>query len=113
MKSLKADLSFRTGLVLAPVIIFSVVVEAWNPMTSGTTGPLFAVWGSSGSEVFAAGGNGTILHYPPVSAEFRAMLPRREAVALGRSIRCRSESTPSGRAKPPRSPPSNAQNGEK
>ena len=32
-------------------------------MTSGTTYHLYGVWGSSGSDVFAVGGNGTILHY--------------------------------------------------
>jgi hypothetical protein len=32
-------------------------------MTSGTTTWLSGVWGSSGSDVFAVGGSGTILHY--------------------------------------------------
>jgi hypothetical protein len=37
--------------------------DEWSSMTSGTTHPLYAVWGSSPSDVFAVGGGGTILHY--------------------------------------------------
>jgi len=36
-------------------------------MLSGTTSPLMAVWGSSGSDVFAVGMNGIILHYDGTS----------------------------------------------
>jgi hypothetical protein len=32
-------------------------------MTSGTTDYLGSVWGSSGSDIFAVGDHGTILHY--------------------------------------------------
>jgi hypothetical protein len=46
-------------LFLSPVIVSG----AWTPMTSGTTNNLWGVWGSSGSDVFAVGDNGTILHY--------------------------------------------------
>ena len=35
----------------------------WSVMPSGTTNTLEAVWGSSESDVFAVGANGTILHY--------------------------------------------------
>ena len=35
---------------------------AWAPMPSGTTNALYGVWGSSGSDVFAVGQLGTILH---------------------------------------------------
>ena len=35
----------------------------WSAMTSGTTNNLNGVWGSSGSDVFAVGDSGTILHY--------------------------------------------------
>jgi hypothetical protein len=45
---------------LYPVAVFS---GEWFPMTSGTTNPLLSVWGSSGSDVFAVGAKGTILHY--------------------------------------------------
>jgi len=38
-----------------------------RPSMSGATGTLYAVWGTSSSDVFAVGQNGTILHYgaPP------------------------------------------------
>jgi hypothetical protein len=32
-------------------------------MSSGTTKGLYGVWGSGGSDVFAVGSAGTILHY--------------------------------------------------
>lgn len=35
----------------------------WLPMESGTMEDLFALWGSSGTNVFAAGDRGTVLHY--------------------------------------------------
>ena len=35
----------------------------WSAMTSGTTNNLNGLWGSSGSDVFAVGDSGTILHY--------------------------------------------------
>jgi hypothetical protein len=35
----------------------------WSPMSSGTTNNLNGLWGSSGSDVFAVGDSGTILHY--------------------------------------------------
>lgn len=35
----------------------------WSAMSSGTTADLHAVWGSSSSDVFAVGTDGTILHY--------------------------------------------------
>jgi hypothetical protein len=37
--------------------------SAWAAMTSRTLNILYAVWGSSGSDVFAVGENGTILHF--------------------------------------------------
>ena len=46
-------------LFLCPLIASG----AWSPMTSGTTNGLKGIWGSSGSDVFAVGSNGTILHY--------------------------------------------------
>ena len=36
---------------------------SWSPMVSGTTDALNDVWGSSETDVFAVGMNGTILHY--------------------------------------------------
>jgi PKD repeat protein len=42
-------------------------------MSSGTDDSLYGVWGNSGSDVFAVGWDGTILHYPgPAAAEFMA-----------------------------------------
>ena len=38
-------------------------MAAWAPMASGTARMLNDVWGSSGSDVFAASDNGTVLHY--------------------------------------------------
>jgi hypothetical protein len=32
-------------------------------MSGGTAAPLYGVWGSSGSDLFAVGEGGTILHY--------------------------------------------------
>jgi len=37
--------------------------QTWSSMTSGTTNPLWGIWGSSASDVFAVGYMGTILHY--------------------------------------------------
>ncbi|MBF0523674.1 MAG: chitobiase/beta-hexosaminidase C-terminal domain-containing protein [Deltaproteobacteria bacterium] len=41
----------------------SVGVTYWSAMSSGTTKRLMDAWGSSGSNVFAVGEGGTILHY--------------------------------------------------
>ena len=38
-----------------------------SAMSSGTTEDLWGVWGSSGSDVFAVGLEGTILHYDGVA----------------------------------------------
>jgi hypothetical protein len=46
---------------------------AWSAMSSGTTDPLFGVWGSGSSHVFAVGGygpygiQGTIQHYDGIA----------------------------------------------
>jgi hypothetical protein len=47
-------------LFMFPVTAFSV---EWLPMSSGTTNILSGVWGSSGTDVFAVGDSGVILHY--------------------------------------------------
>jgi hypothetical protein len=44
-------------------VIFHYTGAAWELMSSGTGNTLEAVWGSSESDVFAVGANGTILHY--------------------------------------------------
>ena len=39
------------------------LTEGWQQMSSGSSMTLRAVWGSSKSDVFAVGDNGTILHF--------------------------------------------------
>ena len=53
------------ALFLIPLLMTcnKTCIAAWAPMPSGTSENLSAVWGSSGSDVFAVGFNGTILHY--------------------------------------------------
>ena len=41
----------------------AAALAGWSPIESGTQRMLNAVWGSSESDVFAAGTLGTILHY--------------------------------------------------
>jgi hypothetical protein len=36
---------------------------SWSPVASGITADLNAVWGSSSTNIFAAGQSGTIIHY--------------------------------------------------
>jgi len=48
-------------LVLTPAP--AMAADSWVTMTSGTTEHLYSVWGSSCSNVFAVGDNGTILRY--------------------------------------------------
>lgn len=38
--------------------------STWSSMASGISEYLYGVWGSTGSDVFAVGAAGTILHYP-------------------------------------------------
>jgi hypothetical protein len=51
-------------LCLFPATAFAV---NWTIVPSGTTANLNAVWGSSGTDVFAVGDSGTILHYDGTS----------------------------------------------
>ncbi|MBN2108844.1 MAG: hypothetical protein JW832_15565 [Deltaproteobacteria bacterium] len=55
-------------LVAAAVLVASissvpVQAQTWQPMTSGTTNGLNGIWGSSGSDVFAVGDGGVVVHY--------------------------------------------------
>lgn len=43
----------------------NIAEAGWEEMSSGTGWDLHSVWGSSGNDVFAVGGNGTILQYTP------------------------------------------------
>jgi hypothetical protein len=47
-------------------------------MTSGTTTDLYAIWGSSGTNVFAVGGDGTILHNSDSPGAFNKANPANE-----------------------------------
>jgi hypothetical protein len=38
-------------------------IPFWSSVPSGTTQDLWSVWGTSASDVWAVGWNGTILHY--------------------------------------------------
>jgi hypothetical protein len=40
-----------------------ISLAAWTSMESGTTATLYGVWGSTGTDVFAVGTVGSILHY--------------------------------------------------
>ena len=50
-------------IVLLLSILFHSAMAGWSPMKSGSTEFLYGVWGSSPTDVFAVGENGTILHY--------------------------------------------------
>jgi alpha-tubulin suppressor-like RCC1 family protein len=53
-----------TGYALLTVLVPGATpVNLWAPMTSGTTQWLNAVWGTSGSDIYAVGNGGTILRY--------------------------------------------------
>jgi photosystem II stability/assembly factor-like uncharacterized protein len=55
------------GIVLLGMVIGLIPYHGfaadWSAMTSGTSHNLNGVWGRSGSDVFAVGDSGTILHY--------------------------------------------------
>ena len=64
MKRLLLMLILIALFVIPLLMIFNkMCLAVWAPMPSGTSENLSAVWGSSGSDVFAVGFNGTILHY--------------------------------------------------
>ena len=55
------------AVMFLPLVINGTILHyngaAWSKMTSNTLKSLYAVWGSSGSDVFAVGDSGTIMHY--------------------------------------------------
>ena len=54
-------------LVLLPCAeVTAASSDGWATQTSGTTWTLYGVWGTSSTDVFAVGENGTILHYDGV-----------------------------------------------
>src|SRR5258707_5879544 len=52
-----------TGVQTCALPIFHYDGVSWTAQTSATTDPLAGVWGGSGSDVFAVGRRGTIVHY--------------------------------------------------
>jgi hypothetical protein len=54
--------AFAVGAVGDAAAIYHFDGTAWSAMTVPPVGPLFHVWGASGSDVYAVG-DGTILHY--------------------------------------------------
>lgn len=66
MKKLKYVIIFLTLIIaLATAGAWPAAAQtlAWSPMNSHTEQRLQEVWGSSASDVFAVGDNGTVLHY--------------------------------------------------
>lgn len=62
--TISATVGGVTGYALLTVAIPSATpVNLWAKMSSGTTEPLASVWGSSSTNVFAAGNSGTMLRY--------------------------------------------------
>jgi hypothetical protein len=63
-KNLLSKLILITFMMMPLIMILNGTATAgWSAMNSGTTEYLYDVWGNSGSDVFAVGENGTILHY--------------------------------------------------
>ncbi len=50
-------------LVSLIIITENIATAGWTSMSSGVTDTLYGVWGSSGTDVFTVGSNGTILRY--------------------------------------------------
>jgi len=63
MKQTKNIIAIAFVLVAVLITASGSALAGWTSMTSGTTTDLYSDWGSSGSDVFAVGLNGTILHY--------------------------------------------------
>ena len=62
--NMKRILSIKLTLIVFFMTMYIPCANAgWSPMTSGTTNNLSGIWGSSGSDVFAVGSGGAILHY--------------------------------------------------
>ncbi|QQR74527.1 MAG: alpha/beta hydrolase [Holophagales bacterium] len=60
------NFQFDSGFESGALAEWSAVwpqVWTWNPMVSGTSAVLYAVWGTADNDVFVVGDAGTILHY--------------------------------------------------
>ncbi len=49
--------------ISSPPVLANLISSNWTLMNTGTTNWIYEVWGSSGSDVFAVGQGGIILHY--------------------------------------------------
>jgi len=63
MKKTKRIIAIAFMLVAMLITVSSSALAGWSSMTSVTSEYLLYLWGSSGSDVFAVGVNGTIVHY--------------------------------------------------
>ena len=65
------DEKMKRKVLMSLVVVLSVLLATsisangttWQAMDSGTTEHLMDVWGTASDNIFAVGGNGTILHY--------------------------------------------------
>ena len=56
-----------TGYAVVTVAVAGAAVNLWAQLTSGTTSTLYGVWGTSATNVYAVGTDGTILRYDGTS----------------------------------------------
>ncbi len=63
MRKTMKNIAITFVLVSMLVTASGSALAGWTPMTSGTTKRLADIWGTSGSDIFAVGWTGTILHY--------------------------------------------------
>ena len=54
---------FALFLVITIIDFSANAFAGWSPMTSGTTNDLRSIWGTSETNIYAVGYEGTILHY--------------------------------------------------
>ena len=60
---MKCKIFIQVVLIIVFLFPNNSFSSQWTAMSSGTTQILDGIWGSSGSDVFAVGSGGTILHY--------------------------------------------------
>jgi hypothetical protein len=62
-KAIGAIITAFLLLLLTGVTVSADSLASWTEMTSGTTAGLNAIWGVDGSNIYAVGDSGTIIHY--------------------------------------------------
>ncbi len=69
MKKKLSSKLISVTLLLIPLLMVcdKTCIASWTSMVSGTSENFADIWGSSGSDIFAVGTNGTILHYNGIS----------------------------------------------